>query len=131
MANPIKTTALLTGSLFVTGCAAGQAEGLTPKNKLHCAVVLGVAGQNAERTNAPVEARRAFFVGNSWYTQRVSERALETPEAKQAVALARQDVATLEPIARACIDRATREAGFEGFSRRIGAMYDEADAARR
>ncbi|WHU03244.1 MULTISPECIES: hypothetical protein [unclassified Sphingomonas] len=131
MAIPIKTAALLTGSLFAAGCASGQADGLNPKNKLHCAVVLGVAGQNAERTNAPAEARRAFFVGNSWYTQRLPERTLETSEAKQALALARQDLAALEPIAKACIDRATREAGFKGFRRRIGAMYDEADAARR
>jgi len=131
MAIPIKTAVLIAGSLLATGCAAAQAEGLNPKNKLHCAVALGVAGQNAERANAPVEERRAFFVGNSWYTQRLPERTLETPEAKQALALARQDAVALQPIAKACLDRATREAGFKGFRRRIGAMYDEADAARR
>jgi hypothetical protein len=119
------------GALLVAGCASAPADELNPKNKLHCAVVLGVAGQNAERTDAPVEARRAFFVGNSWYTQRVSEGALETPEAKHALALAHQDVTALEPIAKTCLDRAAREAGFKGFRRRIGAMYDEADAERR
>jgi hypothetical protein len=131
MANPIKTAALLTGSLLAASCAASAPEGLNPKNKLHCAVLLGVAGQNAERTNASADDRRTFFVGNSWYSQRLSDSALASPEAKHALALARQSGPELEPLARTCVDRAGREAGFKGFRRRIGAMYDEADAARR
>ncbi len=131
MTSPIKMVASLTGALLAASCATAPAEGLNPKKKLHCAVILGVAGQNAERTNAPAEERRALFVGNSWYTQRLSEKALETPEAKQILALARQKSGELEPIARTCIKRAEDDTGFKGFRRRIGAMYDEADAARR
>jgi len=131
MAIPINIPALVMGTLLLASCSSAQADRLNPKNKLHCAAALGVAGQNAERTNASAEQRRTLFVGNSWYSQRVPKGALETPEARQAVAIALQDIPALEPIAAACIKRASREAGFAGFRRRIGAVYDEADAARR
>ncbi len=131
MAIPIKMPALVMASLLASGCASAPAEGLNPKKDTHCAVALAVAGQAAERTNAPAEQRRTLFVGNSWYSQLVARGALETPEARQAVAIARQDLPALEPVTAACIRRATRQAGFAGFRRRIGAAYDEADAARR
>ncbi|WP_137862224.1 MULTISPECIES: hypothetical protein [unclassified Sphingomonas] len=119
------------GSLLATGCTSAEVNGLNSKDNLHCAAVLGVAGQNAERGNAPAERRRALFVGNSWYSQRVAREALETPEASQAAARARQGGAGIERLATACLDRASRHPAFAGFSRRIGAVYDEAAAAHR
>lgn len=131
MAIPIKFPVSAMALLLAAGCTSAPAEGLNPKNDVHCAVALGVAGQDAERTNAPAEQRRTLFVGNSWYSQLVPQGALATPEAREAVALARQDLPALEPIIAACIKRASRKAGFAGFRRRIGAAYDEADAVRR
>ena len=93
------------GSLLATGCTSAEVNGLNSKDNLHCAAVLGVAGQNAERGNAPAERRRALFVGNSWYSQRVAREALETPEASQAAARARQGGAGIERLATACLDR--------------------------
>jgi|GEM_PF-1578519 len=131
MAIPIKFPVPAMALLLAAGCTSAPAEGLNPKNDVHCAVALGVAGQDAERTNAPAERRRTLFVGNSWYSQLVPQGALEAPEARQAVVLARQDLPALEPVIAACIKRASRKAGFAGFRRRIGAAYDEADATRR
>lgn len=131
MAIPIKVPTLALLPLLVASCASAQADGLSSKRNVDCAVVLGVAGQDAERGNAPAERRRKLFVGNSWYSQRVAEEALTTPAANQAVARARQDIAGIEPVATACLDRAARHPAFAGFSRRIGAAYDEADAARQ
>jgi hypothetical protein len=131
MAIPIKIRALVMAPLLASGCTSAPPQGLNPKKDVHCAVAFGVAGQEAERTNAPAEQRRTLFVGNSWYSQLVARGALETPEARQAVAIARQALPALEPVTAACIRRASRKAGFAGFQRRIGAAYDEADAARR
>lgn len=131
MTNPIKTVAILTGTLFSTGCASSTPDGLNPRNKLHCAVALGITGQNAERENAVSDERRAFFVANSWYAQRLSDSTMESPEAKRVLAIARNSASDARSVAKACIERAEDEAGFNGFRRRVGAIYDEADAARR
>jgi hypothetical protein len=130
MAIPIKIPALAMGALLVAGCTASQPDGLDPKNDLHCAIALWLTGQYAERTNAPVEKRRALFVGNSWFSYRIPAERLDTPEARDILAKAKQHPKAVEPAALACIDRATRQTGFAGFRNRIGKVYDQADAER-
>jgi hypothetical protein len=110
MAIPIKIPALAMGALLVAGCTASQPDGLDPKNDLHCAI--------------------ALFVGNSWFSYRIPAERLDTPEARDILAKAKQHPKAVEPAALACIDRATRQTGFAGFRNRIGKVYDQADAER-
>lgn len=131
MAIPIRFPVLVMGALLVAGCSTGPADGLNPKNDLHCAIALWLSGQYAERTDAPVEKRRALFVGNSWFSYRIPAERLDTPEARDILARAKQHPKAVEPAALACIDRAARQTGFAGFRSRIGKVYDEADAERQ
>jgi hypothetical protein len=131
MAIPIKTAVWIMGASLVAGCASAPADGLHPKNDLHCAIALWLTGQYAERTNAPAEKRRKLFVANSWYTQLVPKNAFETQEARDALAKAKEKPTAVEPVANACVDRAKRKTGFAGFQRRMGEIYDQADADRR
>lgn len=111
MKNPLFAVVTVLG---IAACSSAQASKLNPNDDLHCSVVSFYFARS-DRTMSDLDARTLFVV-SAWYNKQIGNK-VDLGKAGPVLQKVKDDPVAARPVAADCIQRASRDPGFEGFAR--------------